>query len=160
MHDIIYLRLAEFCVGTGHVCYMNAQDSNGLSNLSASPEPTAPHPKTGTISWNMAWIDEFVDDFCGATKGGDCHDTSAIMYIGPLPPFMFFDKPKSTVICNTSDSSLCSVVHSSTQVHGVQAGQYFSRIISYYFSHMACLSMSSEPSMGVAIGLTSAIGRF
>lgn len=125
MHDILYSRLAE--VGTDHLRYMNAQDANGLSNRSACPEPTAPDPKAKTTSWRFD-IDEFVTDFCGATKGGDCRDT--VMYLGPLPPFFFYEKPKSSVVCNANDSSLCTgpLIDSS----GEQAGQYFRRIVSHF----------------------------
>ena len=126
MSKVLYERLKA--VGTDHIRYMQAQDNNGLSNLSVYPEPYAPDPRTNTTSWNMGGISDFVSDFCAATKHGDCSET--IMFVGPLPPWFFFAHPGSESICNRTDSALCTGPLADPS--GRQAGEYYSRIVSWF----------------------------
>lgn len=103
------------------------------------PEPYPPNLAAKTTSWNMSRIDQYVVDFCAATKGGDCHET--IIFIGPLPPWFYYAAPgggmgRSTstsgnkAICNATDPKYCAgpLVDPS----GKAAGEYYSRIISWF----------------------------
>jgi hypothetical protein len=129
MHDVLYSRLKT--LGTDHIRYMQAQDGNGLSNISAYPEPYPPDEVKRTTSWQLgsgASIDEFVVDFCAATKNGDCSDT--VIFIGPLPPWFFRPSPNSTAVCNATDSQACT--GPMIDPSGVAAGEYYSRIVSWY----------------------------
>jgi hypothetical protein len=76
----------------------------------------------------MAGIDAFVSDFCAATKGGDCSQT--IMFIGPLPPWFFHPTPTSPAVCNATDSHSCT--GPLIDPTGRQAGEYYSRIVSWF----------------------------
>ena len=122
MHDVLYSRLAA--LQTDHIRYMQAQDNNGLDNISAYPAPLPPDPSTRTTSWNLRGIDEYVTDFCGATNG--CQST--IIFIGPLPPWFFHPHVGSAAVCNATDSGQCTgpLIDPS----GKQAGEYYSRIVS------------------------------
>jgi hypothetical protein len=128
MSKVLYSRLKD--LGTDHIRYMQAQDTNGLNNLSAYPEPFPPNNATRTTSWShlLGGIDPFVVDFCAATKNGDCSET--IIFIGPLPPWLFHTSPTNAAVCTAPDSSQCSgsLVDSS----GSQAGEYFSRIVAWF----------------------------
>ena len=126
MHDVLYSRLAA--LGTDHIRYMQAQDGNGLCNLSAYPEPFPPDHAAKRTSWDMAGIDAFVSDFCAATKGGDCSET--IVFIGPLPPWFFHPTPTSPAVCNATDSHSCT--GPLIDPTGRQAGEYYSRIVSWF----------------------------
>jgi hypothetical protein len=128
LHDILYTRLKE--LGTDHIRYMQAQDTNGLNNLSAYPEPYPPDHTSRTTSWShlLSGIDPFVVDFCAATKFGDCSDT--IIFIGPLPPWLFYTSPKNRTVCTAADSRSC--VGALIDPSGRTAGEYFSRIISWF----------------------------
>eukprot|EP00729_Bicosta_minor_P021470 gene21470-25118_t len=125
--------------GADSIRYMQAQDTNGLNALEMYPEPYPPNLAAKTTSWNMSRIDQYVVDFCAATKGGDCHET--IIFIGPLPPWFYYAAPgggmgRSTstsgnkAICNATDPKYCAgpLVDPS----GKAAGEYYSRIISWF----------------------------
>ena len=60
LHDLLYSRLKE--LGTDHIRYMQAQDTNGLNNLSAYPEPYPPDKATKATSWDhlRTGIDPYV----------------------------------------------------------------------------------------------------
>lgn len=125
-HSAIYGRLQE--LGMVRHRFMLAVDSNGLNDFDFYPEPSPPESASRTTSWNFTGIEQFVLDFCGITRGGDCHDTVIVM--GPLPPWFFFDKINSTQVCTARDSSFCSgtLVDQTAQA----AGNYYSRIISFF----------------------------
>eukprot|EP01050_Picozoa_sp_SAG11_P009334 SAG11_NODE_869_length_6814_cov_3.266865_2_plen_1291_part_00 len=135
LHGTLYRQLRELNADT--VRYMQAQDTNGLNALELYPEPCAPDATTRTTSWDMSGIEQYVVDFCAATRGGDCHET--VVFIGPLPPWFFFDKPNSKTVCNatthyggarTGDSHACAGFL--VDPTAVTAGEYYSRIISYF----------------------------
>ena len=127
MSKILYSRLKE--LGTDHIRYMQAQDTNGLNNISAYPEPFPPNNATRTTSWShLLSIDDYVVDFCAATKNGDCSDT--IIFIGPLPPWLFHTSPTNAAVCTATDSNQCS--GSLVDPSGAEAGEYFSRVISWF----------------------------
>jgi hypothetical protein len=128
MHDVLYSRLKE--LGTDHIRYMQAQDTNGLNNISAYPEPYPPNNATHSTSWAhlLSGIDPFVVDFCAATKFGDCSDT--IIFIGPLPPWLFHTSMNNHTVCTATDSTHCT--GALIDPSGRQAGEYFSRIVSWF----------------------------
>eukprot|EP01045_Picozoa_sp_COSAG04_P004082 COSAG04_NODE_173_length_21572_cov_104.574256_18_plen_238_part_00 len=66
LHGALYDRLRA--LNADSVRYMQAQDTNGLNALELYPEPHPPDAASRTTSWNMSGIEQYVVDFCAATR--------------------------------------------------------------------------------------------
>jgi len=102
IHDAVFARIKE--LGADHIRYLH-WDPFSISY----PEPTPPGNATpGKTSWDFSAIDPLVEDFMAASAGHD-----SVINFAPIARWMhnaggFLDPT------------------------GVQAGEYFSRIISWY----------------------------
>ena len=95
---------------------------------SSYPEAYPPNSATKTTSWDMSGIDQYMSDFCAATKHGDCSETN--IFIGPLPPWLYHTSLTDLSICNASNPASCT--GELVDPSGRAAGEYYSRIVSWF----------------------------